>query len=219
MLKNYQKICLISTDHDFNEALIDQFELKGSLKIEVFNSFSDFSESQDVRLIVFNDLIDNTSNFKDLTQIKDISKRCPIILLADSARNQASFDLKKIDEIVTIEKPFRCSYLEEIVFQQINKNASKCIFLNRLKFFPSKKILIDNENIEIRLTEKESEILIFLYDKLNQIVSKRTLLNEIWGYKDEITTHTLETHLYYLRKKLGDEILISTRKGGYSLSL
>ena len=57
MLKNYQKICLISTDHDFNEALIDQFELKGSLKIEVFNSFSDFSESQDVRLIVFNDLI------------------------------------------------------------------------------------------------------------------------------------------------------------------
>ena len=120
---------------------------------------------------------------------------------------------------MTIEKPFRCSYLEEIVFQQINKSASKCIFLNRLKFFPSKKILIDNENIEIRLTEKESEILIFLHDKLNQIVSKKTLLNKVWGYNDEVTTHTLETHLYYLRKKLRDEKFISTRKGGYLLSL
>lgn len=219
MLKNDQKICLISTDREFNEALIDQLEQKDSLKIEVFNDFSHLNEGQDIRLIIFNDVVDNTNNFKDLIQSMNHYKGCPIIMLADSLRNHASFALKKNDKIVTIEKPFRCSYLEEIIFQQIKKNASKCIYLRGLKFFPSKKILIDNENIEIRLTEKESEILIFLHDKLNQIVSKKTLLNKVWGYNDEVTTHTLETHLYYLRKKLRDEKLISTRKGGYLLSL
>jgi len=219
MLKNYQKICLVSTDRDFNEALIDQLELTGSLKIEVFNNFSDLKVGQDVRLIVFNDFVDRTNNFKDLIQIQDISKVCPIIILADSSRHQASFALKKFNEIVTIEKPFRCSYLEKIIFQQIKNNSSKCISLKEFKFFPSKKILIDNKNMEIKLTEKESAILMFLHDKLNQIVSKKTLLNEVWGYKDEVTTHTLETHLYYLRKKLRDEKFISTRKGGYLLSL
>jgi len=78
--------------------------------------------------------------------------------------------------------------------------------------------LVISEVNEVRLTEKETDILMFLYSFANQTVSKKQLLNEVWGYKDGVTTHTLETHLYYLRKKLGDDKIISTEKDGYLLS-
>ena len=78
--------------------------------------------------------------------------------------------------------------------------------------------MVISEVNEVRLTEKETDILMFLYSFANQTVSKKQLLDEVWGYKDGVTTHTLETHLYYLRKKLGDDKIISTEKDGYLLS-
>ena len=51
------------------------------------------------------------------------------------------------------------------------------------------------------------------------MVSKDILLHKVWGYENGVNTHTLETHLYYLRKKLDNDKLITTEKGGYLMSL
>ena len=73
----------------------------------------------------------------------------------------------------------------------------------------------------VRLTDKETSILIFLFRAGNRAVSRDVLLNEVWGYTAGVTTHTLETHIYRLRQKIeknpsAAEILI-TEPGGYRL--
>ena len=55
---------------------------------------------------------------------------------------------------------------------------------------------------KIRLTDKETEIIKFLYRSNGKVVSKIVLLDEVWGYNAGMTTHTLETHIYRLRQKI-----------------
>lgn len=74
---------------------------------------------------------------------------------------------------------------------------------------------------EIRLTQKESAILDYLYQAGDVAVPREQLLREIWGYNPRVTTHTLETHVYRLRRKLArgpakGEVLL-TENGGYRL--
>src|SRR5205085_533229 len=74
---------------------------------------------------------------------------------------------------------------------------------------------------KVRLTEKETAILRFLYRAGQMPVSRETLLQEVWGYNSGVTTHTLETHIYRLRQKIekdaaNPEILV-TEAGGYKL--
>ena len=73
----------------------------------------------------------------------------------------------------------------------------------------------------MRLTEKEASIIKYLYRADQKVVTRETLLQEVWGYNSGVTTHTLETHVYRLRQKIerdpsNAEILV-TESGGYKL--
>ena len=72
-----------------------------------------------------------------------------------------------------------------------------------------------------RLTEKETAILKYLYRAGNQMITRETLLNEVWGYNAAVTTHTLETHVYRLRQKIetdpSNADILVTVTGGYQL--
>jgi DNA-binding response OmpR family regulator len=89
-------------------------------------------------------------------------------------------------------------------------------------FRPSTKLLVDAANKKkIRLTEKETAILKYLYRAGARTIGRDTLLGEVWGYNAGVTTHTLETHVYRLRQKIERdpsqaEILV-TEPGGYRL--
>lgn len=78
-------------------------------------------------------------------------------------------------------------------------------------------------NDPIRLTEKESALLGYLYKNGNRIVCREEILRNVWGYDSGITTHTLETYIYRLRQKLGAEDVDSTPlltvPGGYLLQI
>lgn len=85
--------------------------------------------------------------------------------------------------------------------------------------------LIRTPNGEIRLTEKERDILFFLYAAAGQTVSRRHLLESLWGYAEGTDTHTLETHIYRLRQKIESDpakpelIVTVEEEGGYRLAL
>ena len=86
---------------------------------------------------------------------------------------------------------------------------------------PCLLLLDTSSKKKIRLTEKETAILRFLYRAGQLPVSRETLLQEVWGYNSGVTTHTLETHIYRLRQKIekdaaNPEILV-TEAGGYKL--
>ena len=69
-------------------------------------------------------------------------------------------------------------------------------------FRPSSKLLLNPKGYKVRLTEKETAILRYLYRAGQRPVSRETLLQEVWGYNSGVTTHTLETHIYRLRQKI-----------------
>jgi DNA-binding response OmpR family regulator len=82
-------------------------------------------------------------------------------------------------------------------------------------------MLVSEKGGKLRLTEKETAILRFLYRADQQVVSRETLLREVWGYNANVTTHTLETHIYRLRQKIerdpSSAQLLVTEAGGYKL--
>ncbi|HPF77711.1 MAG TPA: helix-turn-helix domain-containing protein [Alphaproteobacteria bacterium] len=80
----------------------------------------------------------------------------------------------------------------------------------------------NKKNPPLKLTEKEQDILFFLYEKKGQPVSRQNLLDHVWGYVEGVETHTLETHIYRLRQKIEDNPaspeLLLTNDEGYFLN-
>ncbi|MEP3302664.1 MAG: helix-turn-helix domain-containing protein, partial [Roseibium sp.] len=91
----------------------------------------------------------------------------------------------------------------------------------RYSFRPAAKIMQDDKGSKVRLTEKETSILKFLYRAGEKPVTRDILLHEVWGYNSGVTTHTLETHIYRLRQKIerdpSNAELLVTEAGGYKL--
>ena len=79
--------------------------------------------------------------------------------------------------------------------------------------------MFDDKN-ELNLTEKEADIIIFL-KKSEKPVSINELQTKVWGHSSRLDTHTVETHIYRLRKKISDKFndnkLILNTKNGYSI--
>ncbi len=124
-----------------------------------------------------------------------------------------------------ITKPFRLGVLLARLRAHIRQHerSDDAVFtIGPYTFQPSNKLLVNNEDDKkVRLTDKETAILKYLYRAGDKVVSRDVLLDEVWGYNASVTTHTLETHVYRLRQKIeGDpsnaKILI-TEPGGYRL--
>jgi DNA-binding response OmpR family regulator len=124
-----------------------------------------------------------------------------------------------------VTKPFRLGVLLARIraqFRQHERSEDAVFTIGPYSFRPSAKILYGpEENRKIRLTEKETAILKYLYRAGDKVIGRDVLLNEVWGYNSGVTTHTLETHVYRLRQKIepdpsNAEILV-TEPGGYRL--
>jgi len=109
-------------------------------------------------------------------------------------------------EIKAIKKPFKIiNFLRELQkLHSSNGLEKKDIFLmNHIKFIPFERILynLKNNNKE-HLTEKENQLLLYLYIRKNVEITKNDLLIKVWGLSESVNTHTLETHVYRLKQKL-----------------
>jgi len=123
-----------------------------------------------------------------------------------------------------ITKPFRFGVLLARVRAHLRQHeqSEDAIFkVGPYTFKPSAKMLIRDDNKKIRLTEKETAIIKFLYRAGEQVVGRDVLLHDVWGYNAGVTTHTLETHIYRLRQKIERDPshaeLLVTEGGGYKL--
>ncbi|OHC75566.1 MAG: DNA-binding response regulator [Rhodospirillales bacterium RIFCSPLOWO2_12_FULL_58_28] len=125
-----------------------------------------------------------------------------------------------------IVKPFRLGVLLAKLRAHISRR--KCgddavFMIGPYIFQPGAKLLTDrNDEKKVRLTDKETAILKYLYHAGDRIISREVLLDEVWGYNAGVTTHTLETHIYRLRQKIepdpSDARLLITEQGGYRLA-
>lgn len=147
-----------------------------------------------------------------------------VMLIAKGADNAIALGLEAgADDYIT--KPFRMVELLALIRSQLcrlQKNDDMRFEIGSLSFAPANKTLseIGSESM-LTLTEKETTILKFLYQAFPNDISKAQILAEIWGFKNTVSTHTLETHIYRLRQKitqLTDKQVVLTTEKGYRLT-
>lgn len=179
--------------------------------IESFLSGDYHCENQDgenPNIIIIDDAFHN--------QVREVHKnhpKAPIVMLVEKGPNPV--DIPSFVKV--IEKPLRMDKLKEL----IETLVMVVVVLGPFRIYPKTRQMVCIKTEEkIPLTEKEIEIILFLRNKKGQVVSKEELLSNIWQYHPDITTHTLETHIYRLRKKLesyGITDFLVTKESGYSL--
>ncbi|MEE9346908.1 MAG: winged helix-turn-helix domain-containing protein [Robiginitomaculum sp.] len=125
-----------------------------------------------------------------------------------------------------VAKPFRFAVLLARLRAHLRsfEQSEDAVFqVGPYEFRPAHKKLAPKEGRDIRLTEKETNILKYLMRAGGKPVAREELLEEVWGYNSGVTTHTLETHVYRLRQKIeperGTATLLVTEPGGYRLAL
>jgi DNA-binding response OmpR family regulator len=158
-------------------------------------------------------------------RLRDAAVQVPIVMLtgADSDADAVLGLDAGADDYVT--KPFRLSVLLARLrahLRQSEHSDDAEFTIGPYTFRPGAKLLLDpSGRKKVRLTEKETAILKYLYRARDRVIGRGTLLGEVWGYNAGVTTHTLKTHVYRLRQKIERdptraEILV-TESGGYRL--
>ena len=221
------KILLINNDKDLGEALAFQLTLDKKYEIvETSGETSAFSQINNnfCDLVIVNSQSSALNGYNLTKSLRLAGFKKPIIMLINQNNNLdiADDQNRKADEY--INKPFRYPVLLKSIETQLHKfkkSENTKYSIGNYIFKPNSKILESNKNRSIRLTEKENNILKFLYKNLGNTVSRETLLHEVWGYNSKVTTHTLETHIYRLRQKIEDDpseaCFLITETGGYKL--
>jgi DNA-binding response OmpR family regulator len=158
-------------------------------------------------------------------QLRREAVNVPIVMLtaADSDGDTVQGLDAGANDYVT--KPFRLNVLLARLRAHLRQSEHRddAVFaIGPYTFQPGAKLMTDQtRRKKVRLTEKETAILRYLYHAGDRAIGRATLLDEVWGYNAGVTTHTLETHVYRLRQKIerdpaNAEILI-TEPGGYRL--
>jgi len=221
------KILLINNDKDLGEALAFQLTLDKKYEIvETSGETSAFSQINNnfCDLVIVNSQSSALNGYNVTKSLRLAGFKKPIIMLINQNNNLdiADDQNRKADEY--INKPFRYPVLLKSIETQLHKfkkSENTKYSIGNYIFKPNSKILESNKKRSIRLTEKENNILKFLYKHIGNIVSRETLLHEVWGYNSKVTTHTLETHIYRLRQKIEDDpseaCFLITETGGYKL--
>jgi DNA-binding response OmpR family regulator len=147
-------------------------------------------------------------------QLREQGLNCPVLLVSDSDTQTTQ---------PSISKPFRFSaLLARLHALNTHQGAGDgaVVKIGPYTFHPSAKLL-QSDGRKVRLTEKETNILKFLHASAGT-VPRDILLHEVWGYGPAVATHTLETHIYRLRKKIEQDParaqILLTEEGGYRLS-
>jgi DNA-binding response OmpR family regulator len=166
----------------------------------------------------------DTAGSTELTRLRrarlDGPRPVTLLLVPDSMTEEAAAGCA--DDI--LHKPFRLGALLARVgrmLRDLPEPNADILALGPFRFHPGQRVLHDPaDNRRIRLTEKEAAILLHLH-RADGAVERQVLLNEVWGYNDQVSTHTLETHIYKLRQKIeanpSDARLLVTEGGGYRL--
>ncbi|GBQ09962.1 MULTISPECIES: response regulator transcription factor [Acetobacter] len=224
-------ILVVDDDRILRQTLVEQLQLEGEFTVQEAASLAEAREKLKAPDSRFDALLLDVSlpdgDGRDFcAELRKDGLRMPIIMLTgsdDEADIVRGLDAGANDYVA---KPFRIAELLARLRAQMRlfENSEDAVFsIGPYTFRPSAKLLQEPlKNRRIRLTEKETAILKFLYRAGTRPVPRQVLLNEVWGYNAAVTTHTLETHIYRLRQKIepdpANATLLITEGGGYRLN-
>jgi DNA-binding response OmpR family regulator len=226
-MPNARRILIVDDDTELREALVEQLSLH-----EDFDAISAESGTKGVQackggqvdLVIMDVGLPDIDGREAVRILRKNGFKAPIIMLTGHDTDSDTILGLESGANDYVAKPFRFAVLLARIRAQLRQHEASedAIFtIGPYTFQPSSKLLMGPKANKIRLTEKETAILRFLYRAGLRPISREVLLQEVWGYNSGVTTHTLETHIYRLRQKIekdaaAPEILV-TEAGGYKL--
>jgi DNA-binding response OmpR family regulator len=228
MMRAVRRILIVDDDGGLRQSLAEQLELHeefASVECGTAAQALEMAKSERFDAILLDVGLPDMDGRELCRLLRRAGVQVPIVMLtgADSDADAVLGLDSGADDYVT--KPFRLSVLLARLRAHLrqSEHSDDAVFtIGPYTFRPSAKLLLDpSGRKKVRLTEKETAILKYLYRAGDQAIGRDTLLGEVWGYNAGVTTHTLETHVYRLRQKIERdparaEILV-TEPGGYRL--
>ncbi|HMN38197.1 MAG TPA: response regulator transcription factor [Hyphomicrobium sp.] len=223
-----RRILLVDDDEDLRASLKDQLVLHDEFEVSETNTAAkgmEAAKSGHFDLVVFDVGLPDMDGREAVKMLRKGGFKTPIVMLTGNTSDAdqiLGLDAGANDYVL---KPFKFAVLLARIRAQLRQHeqSEDAVFsIGPYTFKPASKMLVDAAGNKIRLTEKETSILKYLYRSGEKVVSRETLLHEVWGYNAGVTTHTLETHIYRLRQKIekdpSNAELLITESGGYRLA-
>jgi DNA-binding response OmpR family regulator len=224
---NKRRLFLVDDDAELRKTLIDQlinyreFELdEAATGAEALQK----ARAGHVDLMILDVGLPDMDGREAVKILRSEGFKAPIIMLTghDSDADEILGLESGANDYIT--KPFRFSVLLARIraaLRQHDQSEDVVFTIGPYSFQPAAKILESTDGGKVRLTDKETSILKYLYRQGPKTITRDVLLKEVWGYNNRVTTHTLETHIYRLRQKIerdpSNARLLVTEEGGYRL--
>ena len=226
-MSGLKKILLVDDDDDLREALSEQLVMTEEFDVfEASDGHQGLKRAKEASydLVILDVGLPDTDGRELCRIMRKQGVKCPILMLTgqdSDADTILGLDAGANDYVT---KPFKFPVLLARIRAQLRQHeqSEDAVFqIGPYTFKPAMKMLVDPQERKIRLTEKETNILKYLYRATEGVVPRDVLLHEVWGYNAGVTTHTLETHIYRLRQKIepdpSNARLLVTESGGYRL--
>ena len=222
-----RRILYCAPGNHFDENLMTEISIPGNYHIAKVNNISECLALLKEKAF---DVIITDINLRGVTkddvigQFKRLAHRTPIVIITDKKCDKLEVEYLDMGIDSVIGKPFHPSLVLARIRTLIRwrtQSAFSTYQIGPFKFKPDLKRLIQPDEDDIKLTDKEAKILHYLLRRRGDVVSRADLLQHVWGYHKAANTHTVETHIYRLRKKMGvckksNDVLV-TETNGYRI--
>ena len=222
-----KSILLIDDDDDLREALVEQLALYDEFTVATEASATKgvaAARSEHVDLLIMDVGLPDMDGREAVKVLRKGGFKSPIIMLTGHDTDSDTILGLEAGANDYVTKPFRFAVLLARMRAQLrtHEQSEDAVFtVGHYTFRPSQKLLTEDDGSKVRLTEKETAIMKYLYRAEQKVIGRDELLEQVWGYNSGVTTHTLETHIYRLRQKIekdpSNARLLVTEGGGYKL--
>jgi DNA-binding response OmpR family regulator len=226
-MANTRKILIVDDDTELRDALVEQLALHEEFEAVAAENGTkgvQAAKAGHVDLVIMDVGLPDVDGREAVRILRKNGFKAPIIMLTGHDTDSDTILGLEAGANDYVAKPFRFAVLLARIRAQLRQHEASedAVFtIGPYTFRPGSKLLLNPEGKKIRLTEKETSILRYLYRTGQRPVMRETLLQEVWGYNSGVTTHTLETHIYRLRQKIEKDAaapaILVTEAGGYKL--
>jgi DNA-binding response OmpR family regulator len=226
-MANTNRLLVVEDDTDLSDTLVEQLGLSSEFEVSSVGTAGaarDAVRQDRVDLVIMDVGLPDMDGREAVKLMRREGYRGSVIML--TAQTSDADVVMGLDSGANdyVPKPFKFAVLLARIRAQLRQQEASedAVFkVGPYTFRPSAKMLVNDKGSKLKLTEKETAILRFLYRAGQKVVSRDILLQEVWGYNATVTTHTLETHVYRLRQKIetnpSSARILITEPGGYKL--
>jgi DNA-binding response OmpR family regulator len=226
-MSNANQLLVVDDDADLRDTLAEQLGLYEEFAVATAESAADAMRKvreNRIDLAIMDVGLPDMDGREAVRLMREGGFRSPIVMLTAQATDADTVLGLESGANDYVTKPFKFAVLLARIRAHLRQHEASedAVFqIGPYSFKPGAKLLVSERGSKLKLTEKETAILRFLYRAGQKVVTRDVLLQEVWGYNAAVTTHTLETHIYRLRQKIepnpsSAQILV-TEGGGYKL--